>query len=184
MEYTELILKDNNRWSNDCSPVSSSPWLWLFEIGPETDIDSTRMGFWIVHMYNQENQQHHMFQLNIQLCKQLSLLDLEYWSNITGDNPNNNRIARYLEKLREDVRKELQMGQIGTEQLQSILCWAFRIKNHFGHSGFGRKSYENLCQSNGWEAYNHEKPLEYGKSSSLCLLYSEKNHYNPKRRLG
>jgi hypothetical protein len=165
MEHTDFILEDDRRWSNDFSPVEESLWLWLFTNIPETNNSSpapppTHQS--ALHVYNRATQDHRIFALNVGLCKELALLDLDYWSNVASSQQNSHRLSRYLEKLREDVQKEMQKGGTLAKQPDCLIPWAVRTKLHFGHSVFGRTSYKKRCDEEKLVPYMHNDPIKYG----------------------
>ena len=155
------LSQDDERWSNDWSPVSPSKNVWSFETLPAS------RDFYIFHSLHSGTGEKFRFPLHLQICSQISVLDLEYWSNVMSREPNNNRIARYLERLRDDLLKELQVKQpsnlTGSDvwQPDCLRPWAIRIRHGFGHSDFGRQAYLRICQQNAWYPYMHDQPTSY-----------------------
>lgn len=170
-----MELEDRQRWSDDFSSVAQSPWLWLFTKAPETraefDPIMTPASHFGLHFYNHATEEHHIITANIQICREMALLDLEYWENVASSNRNSNRIARYLGKLRDAVRMELQNDSILTKQPDCLTPWAVRTKLNIGHSNFGRNAYKARCDKEKWEPYSHDDPLEYGNdyTPNICM---------------
>jgi hypothetical protein len=165
---------DDDRWSNDHSPVAPSDTIWLFEeisarpVEPSLALKLNRSPQLriILHAFRKSTGQHNQFLLPKPTAFQVALLDLEYWSSVTNPNQNENRIARYLERLRSDLWIELSQYGDSFEtrpQPETTKPWAIRMNHAFDHSFCGRGEYLQKCQDNTWTAYSHEDPTSYGK---------------------
>jgi hypothetical protein len=161
MTGISCLSQDDERWSNNWSPVTASKHIWFFQTLP------TSCDWYIFHCLHSGTGEHFQFPLHLQICSQIAVLDLEYWSNVALRKPHNNRIAHYLERVRVDLLKELQAGQscqlaaLDIWQPDCLRPWAIRIYHGFGHSQFGRHSYLETCQNNGWEPCLHDQPTKY-----------------------
>jgi hypothetical protein len=109
------------------------------------------------------------FDIHHKLALMLGYLDLDYWLSPLKQTTlwNQNRIARYLERLRSDVvlelkdvtDDELHDPTFGTNVLRE---WAVRVKAEHGHSKTGRKEYETSCARDGGTLYEEDFIL-YGE---------------------
>jgi hypothetical protein len=169
MFSSKYLKDDDNRWSNDTSTVQQSDTVWVFEGDRNTFKQPTLTPApdWIVlRVFRKSTNEHRHFCIPVPTALQIALLDLEYWANVVDPNPNSNRIARYLEKVRSDLWTELSPFSDGFRfgsQPETTRPWAVRMNHLFGHSFFGRKEYSQTCMANGWTPYTHEDPISYGK---------------------
>lgn len=155
-------MDDLLRWSHDTSHTSKSNTHWLF-----SNCKSSRKNLTFI-VASPEGEEKHTFSLHPKLVLILAYLDLDYWSHCPCvPTRNDNRLARYLGKLRDDVVEELRVApaaklvdpSFGTTTLRS---WAARVSFGYGHSRTGRMEYNNFCAEKGLLPYADD-PVVYGE---------------------
>jgi len=144
-----IICNDSERWSNNGIDVPPSNTRWIFQQYPQLSDGSSNLAFTVTYDTGAPER---TFQIHNNLALMLRYLDLDYW--ITPLKPttawNRNRIGRYLRRLRDDVILELvdikedvlRDPTFGTDVLRE---WAVRVHHEYGHSGTGRKAYQEYC---------------------------------------
>lgn len=157
--------QDFVRWADDGHDVPASDMQWTFS-SHHHDHESPCIRF-SVHANSSEPT--HTFHIHNNLALVLAYLDTDYWLSPIKQTTtwNQNRIARYLESLRDGVVEELEVvtGSVMLDPTFStdvLREWAIRVHDRCGHSQTGRKEYLESCVRLGTTPYTADF-INYGE---------------------
>lgn len=157
--------QDFARWSDNGQDVPASNMRWKFSSHNHHHGSSC---IWFSVDFN-TSEPTRTFHIHDNLALVLGYLDTDYWLSPIKQTTtwNRNRIARYLQNLREDVVQELDAvtrsvmldPTFGTNVLRE---WAIRVHDRCGHSHTGRKEYLESCARLGMTPYTADF-INYGE---------------------